>query len=123
MARQRTLTSPRRGEIYLVSFDPTIGAEIKKTRPALIIQNDIANRYSPLTIVCAISSQYDEPPYPTEVLIRAPEGGMKVDSVILANQLRSVDRQRLVKRLGSLKPETMEKVDRALKLSLGLIAI
>ncbi len=123
MARHKTVSTPRRGEIYLVNFDPTIGAEIKKTRPALVIQNDIANRYSPLTIVCAITSQYDEPLYPTEVLVRTPEGGMRVDSIILANQVRSVDKQRLVKRLGLLRPETIQKVDQALRLSLSLVAI
>jgi mRNA interferase MazF len=123
MARQKTVISPKRGEVYLVNFDPTIGAEIRKTRPALVVQNDIANRHSPVTIVCAITSQYDEPVYPTETLLSPPEGGMKLQSVVLANQIRSVDRQRLVKRLGSVRPETMQKVDRALRLSLGLIAL
>ena len=123
MARHKTVSSPRRGDIYLVNFDPTIGAEIKKTRPALVVQNDIANRYSPLTIVCAITSHYEEPLYPTEVIVSAAESGMKVDSVVLANQIRSVDKQRLVKRLGSLKAETMQKVDRALRLSLSLVVI
>jgi mRNA interferase MazF len=123
MARQKTVISPKRGEIYLVNFDPTIGAEIKKTRPALVIQNDIANRHSPVTIVCAITSQYEEPLYPTETLLSPPEGGMKLQSVVLANQVRSVDKQRLVKRLGSVRPETMLRVDRALRLSLGLVTI
>jgi mRNA interferase MazF len=66
----------------LVSFDPTIGAKIKKTRPALVLQNDIANRASPITIVAAISSQFEERIYPTEVLIKAPEAGLAVDSVL-----------------------------------------
>jgi len=66
------LSYPKRGEIHLVSFDPTIGAEIKKTRPALILQNDISNQYSPITIVAAITSKFEEPLYPTEVLIKAP---------------------------------------------------
>ena len=57
----RKITYPKRGEVYLVNFDPTIGAEIKKTRPALIIQNDIANRWSPITIVAALTSQFDDP--------------------------------------------------------------
>jgi len=120
MAHKRAAITPKRGEIYLVNFDPTVGAEIRKTRPALVIQNDIANRYSPLTVVCAITSQHDEELYPTEVLIPASEGGIRAGSVVLANQIRSVDKQRLVKRLGSLKPETMQRVDRALELSLGL---
>ena len=123
MAQLLRMVVPKRGEIYLVSFDPTIGAEIQKTRPALIVQNDIANRHSPITIVCAITSRYEEPLYPTEVLILAPEAGVKVNSVVLANQIRFVDRQRLGKRLGSLRPETLHGVDRALRLSLGLVAI
>ena len=62
---------PRRGDIYLVNFDPTIGAEIRKTLPALVLQNDIANKSSPVTIVAAISSKFADPLYPTEVLISA----------------------------------------------------
>ncbi len=123
MARQKTVITPKRGEVYLVNFDPTIGAEIRKTRPALVVQNDIANRHSPVTIVCAITSQYEEPLYPTETLLSPPEGGMKLQSVVLANQVRSVDKQRLVKRLGSVRPETMLRVDRTLRLSLGLVTI
>src|ERR1051325_2195563 len=103
---------PTRGEIYLVNFDPTIGAEIKKTRPALIVQNDIANQHSPITIVAAITSKFDDQLYPTEVLVPAGDGGLTQDSVVLLNQVRSIDRQRLVKRLGTLTSETMERVDR-----------
>jgi mRNA interferase MazF len=123
MASKRPLNYPRRGEVYLVNFDPVIGAEIRKTRPALILQNDIANRYSPLTIVSAISSQFEEPLYPTEVLLKAGEGGTTKDSVILLNQIRSVDRRRLVRRLGTIRSESMQRVHRSLQISLGLIAI
>lgn len=121
MANHRALNYPKRGEVYLVNFDPTVGAEIRKTRPALILQNDIANRHSPITIVAAITSQFEEPLYPTEVFLAAGEGGMKVDSVALLNQIRSVDKKRLVKALGSLRPATMRRVDRALNVSLGLV--
>lgn len=121
MAKQKVI--PKRGEVYLVNFDPTIGAEIKKTRPALIVQNDIANRHSPITIVAAISSKFDDELYPTEVLITAPEGGLSVDSVALLNQVRSIDRTRLVKRLGTLKPTTLTQVDHALTVSLGLVEL
>ena len=123
MAQKPRVAHPKRGEVYLVNFDPTIGAEIKKTRPALIVQNDIANRYSPITIVAAISSKYEEPLYPTEVLIKASEGGLTVDSVVLLNQIRSIDRQRLVKRLGVLKSGTMREVDQALRISFNLIEL
>ena len=120
MAERRSVVPPKRGEIYLVSFDPTVGAEIRKTRPALVLQNNIANRHSPVTIVAAITSQFEEPLYPTEVFVTASEGGLTVDSVVLLNQLRSIDTQRLVRRLGRLSSETMRLVDRALLISLGL---
>jgi mRNA interferase MazF len=114
---------PQRGEIYLVNFDPTIGSEIKKTRPALILQNDVSIQYSPITIVSAITSQFTEPLYPTEVLIKAPEGGLQIDSVALLNQIRSIDKQRLIQRLGVLDTVTMEDVDTAIQISLGLVKL
>jgi mRNA interferase MazF len=123
MAAKRKLAQPQRGEIYLVSFDPTVGAEIQKTRPALVLQNNIANEYSPITIVAAITSKFDDPLYPTEVLVQSPEGGLTVDSVVLLNQIRSIDKQRLVKRLGKLTDETMALVDQSIQVSLGLIEI
>ena len=123
MAHKRAVNYPRRGEVYLVNFDPVIGAEIRKTRPALILQNDIANRHSPLTIVSAITSQFEEPLYPTEVLLKAGEGGTSKDSVILLNQIRSVDKRRLVRRLGTLSPESIQRVHRSLQISLGLVTI
>src|SRR2546426_9662710 len=123
MGEARGIKVVRRGEISLVSFDPTLGAEIQKTRPALVIQNDIANRYSPITIVAAITSTIDTRPRPTKVLVRAPEGGLSVDSMVLLNQIRSVDKQRLLKRLGKLSPGTMEDVNRALLISFGLVTV
>jgi mRNA interferase MazF len=117
------MSTPKRGDVYLVNFDPTLGAEIQKTRPALILQNDIANRHSPITIVAAISSKFEEPLYPTEVLISVPEGGLSVNSVVLLNQLRSIDRRRLVRRLGAVQPNTMAKVERSLQISLGLLKV
>jgi mRNA interferase MazF len=123
MAKDSRVTRPRRGEVWLVSFDPTIGAEIKKTRPALVLQNDIANRYSPVTIVAAITSQFEKRIYPTEVLIKASEAGLTADSVALLNQIRSIDRRRLVRRLGAVRPATMTNVERALMISLGLVRV
>lgn len=123
MAKAASLNYPRRGEVYLVSLDPTVGAEIRKTRPALIVQNDVANRYSPITIVAAITSQFEEALYPTEVFLRAPEGGLRRDGVVLLNQIRSVDKRRLVECLGRIESRTMERVGRALRISLGLVEI
>ena len=118
------MSRPKRGGIYLVNFDPTLGAEIRKTRPALILQNNIANRSSPITIVAAITSKFDETLYPTEVLITAREkAGLSVDSVVLLNQLKSIDKKRLVKRLGKLSAEKRAQVDRALRISVGLVKL
>ncbi|HHC25629.1 MAG TPA: type II toxin-antitoxin system PemK/MazF family toxin [Desulfobacterales bacterium] len=119
----KKINFPKRGYVFLVNFDPTVGSEIKKTRPALILQNDISNEYSPITIVAAITSQFDESLYPTEVLLQASEGGLKNNSVVLLNQIRSIDKQRLIKRLGVLKPNTMEKIEIALQISFGLIEV
>lgn len=113
----------RRGEVYFVSFDPTVGAEIQKTRPALILQNDVANRHSPITIVAAITSSIDEDVYPTEVRVRAREGGLARDSMVLLNQIRSIDKSRLVRRMGRLRAGTMAQVDRALAISLGRVPV
>ncbi len=113
--------TPRRGEVYLVNFDPTQGAKIQKTRPSLVIQNDVSNRRSAITVVAAITSRTDGRVYPTEVFVRAPEGGVRVDSLVVLNQVRSIDKSRLLKRLGSVEPETMQLVDRALEVSLGLV--
>ena len=96
---------------------------MQKTRPALVVQNDIANRYSPITIVAAITSTIDTRPRPTRVLVKAAEGGLSGDSMVLLNQIRSVDKRRLLKRLGKLSPVTLEDVNRALLISFGLVTV
>lgn len=115
--------APRRGDIFLVDFDPSIGSEIKKVRPALIVQNNIDNEYSPLVIVAAITSKFGEKLYPTEVFIRAAESGLGRDSVVQLNQIRSIDKQRLVRRVGSVGENTLSLVDKSILLSLGLIEL
>ena len=114
---------PRRGEIYLTALDPPVGHEIKKTRPTLVIQNDIANQYGLTTIVAAITSKVSTPPYPNEVLIHPRESGLQVASTIRLDQVRTVNRQRLIKRLGIANTEIMDRVDDAIKISLGLIKL
>lgn len=121
--RREAVAFPKRGEIYLADFDPVIGSEIAKRRPALVIQNDIGNRVSAITIVAALSSQVRQPLYPIEVLIHAPEGGLTADSAVRLNQLRTMDKSRLIKRLGKVSAATMATVDTAIKLSLGLIEV
>lgn len=118
---QGKIAFPRRGEIYLVQFDPTVGHEIKKTRPAVVVQNDVSNQYSPITIVAAISFQFSDPPFPRQVIIEPAESGLLKRSAVIVNQIRSVDRQRLVKKLGRLSPASTGRLDVALKISLGLV--
>lgn len=128
MAKNQTprqaLANLRRGEIYRVSLDPTVGHESKKTRPPLVIQNDIGNRYSPLTIVAAITSQVSPVAYPVEVVIEpTSSNGLGVRSAIRLDQIRTVDRQRLIQRLGQVDRGSMTKVDEAIRISLGLIEL
>lgn len=123
MAAREVGRYPKRGEVWLVNFDPTVGSEIRKTRPAAILQNDVGNRWSPITIVAVVTSQFTEPLYPTEVRVRRPEGGLTEESVILLNQIRSIDKQRLVKRLGALKPDTIARMNVALQVSVGLVRV
>ena len=114
----------RRGELYLVAFDPTVGHEIQKTRPALIIQNDVGNQYSPLTIVAAVTSKVPVMSFPVEVVVEPAKAvGLKIRSAIRLDQIRTINRQRLIKRLGSVDPTTMRKVDEAIKISLGLVEL
>ncbi len=112
---------PRRGEVYFVDFDPAFGAEIGKTRPAVILQSDVWNRTSPVTIVAAVTSKGGTRRYSTDVSISTREGGLWMDSRVLLNQIRTVDKRRLGRRLGFVSPTTMARVDRALRASLGLL--
>ena len=121
MRKKRVSISPKRGEVWIVNFDPTVGSEIRKTRPAVVLQNNIGNHFSAVTIVAAITSRSDESLYPVEAPIEPPEGGLPKRSVVLLNQIRTVDKKRMVKKLGMLTGGTMNAADRALLISLGLI--
>ncbi|HEX4134960.1 MAG TPA: type II toxin-antitoxin system PemK/MazF family toxin [Bryobacteraceae bacterium] len=115
---------PQRGEIYLTALDPTIGREIQKTRPALIVQNDVSNRLTGVTIVAPITSTVRFPLNPVHVLLPAGQDtGLPMTSVAVFSQIRAVDRTRLIKRLGAVDTGTMEQVDEAIRISLGLIAL
>lgn len=115
----RKVVHPRRGEVWLVDFDPTLGAEIQKTRPAVVIQNDVGNRVSPITIVAAITSTVKRV-YPFQVFLPTGEGGLDNDSVVTLNHIRSIDRQRLVRRIGSVSDDTLKSIDRAIIVSFGI---
>jgi mRNA interferase MazF len=117
----KTLAPPRRHEVWLLALDPTVGSEIQKTRPAVVVQNDHSNRTAQTTIVAPLTSTIRPRIYPTEVLVAAGEGGCRVDSVILLRQIRCVDRIRLVKRLGAVRGDTLDSIDHALLITLGLL--
>ena len=121
--RAKEIALPRRGDIYLVDFGCRPGSEIEKTRPALVIQNDVSNRHSPITIVAAITLKFDVLPYPTEVVMETAESGLEQRSVILLNQVQSVDRRRLVRRIGRAEGEAMRRVRKGLEISLGVVEI
>jgi mRNA interferase MazF len=112
----------QRGDIVIVDLNPTRGAEESKIRPCVIIQNDIGNKYSPVTIIACITTG-DKAIFDTEVEVKAPEGGLKNNSLILLNQIRTIDKTRIIDCWGTLKPETIEKINEALKVSLALIDI
>jgi len=111
----------RRGEIYYADLSPVVGSEQGGIRPVLIVQNDIGNKYSPTVIVSAITSQINKAKLPTHIEISASEYGLPKDSVILLEQIRTIDKKRLKDKIGYLSPEMMKKVDEALEISFGLI--
>lgn len=110
--------SPRRGEVWLVSLDPTTGHEVKKTRPAVVVTSDVYNEFNWVVLVVPLSShptaEYDQ------VLVHPPEGGLSSLSVTLPDQLRAVDRRRLVKKLGNVTPATLSRIDHTLRIVLDL---
>ncbi len=113
------MVSIKRGEIFLVNFDPTVGAEVKKTRPALVVSNDISNTHSPLVSISPITSNVTKV-YSFEVEIPPRTGGLQTRSKAMVNQTRAVDKIRLIRKMGSLPPQIMTDVDRALKLHYDL---
>lgn len=109
-----------RGEIYFAELNPVTGSEQGGTRPVLIIQNDTGNTYSPTTIVLAITSQMNKAKLPTHVEVPRTESGLTRDSVILAEQMRTIDKSRLKKKVASLQPRTMQRINQAMAVSIGL---
>jgi mRNA interferase MazF len=109
----------RRGEVFLVNFDPTVGAEAKKTRPAVVVSNDINNAHSPIVSISPITSNVIKV-YSFEVEIPSGLGGLKSRSKVMVNQTRAVDQIRLMKKFGRLPEPIMKEVDRALRLHYDL---
>ena len=110
----------RRGEIYCADLNPIIGSEQGGVRPVLVLQNDVGNRFSPTVIVAAITSQICKARLPTHVPIACEGTGLQKDSVVLAEQIRTLDKRRLREHIGTLKPEVMDRVTTAVKISLGV---
>ncbi|MFH1500338.1 MAG: type II toxin-antitoxin system PemK/MazF family toxin [archaeon] len=110
----------KRGDIFLANLEPVRESEQGGIRPVLILQNDISNKHSPVTIIAAITSKIFEKEFPTNVFILKKDSKLDKDSTILLNQIRTIDNSRLVRRIGSLDNFIINKVDRALKVSLAL---
>lgn len=110
----------KRGEIYYADLSPVVGSEQGGVRPVLIVQNDIGNRFSPTVIAAAITSQRDKNNLPTHIEVDARDCGLSKDSIVLLEQVRTIDKRRLRERMGSLDGGDMGKVNEALSVSFGL---
>lgn len=113
----------KRGDIYYANLSPVVGSEQGGHRPVLVIQNDVGNKYSPTVIVVAITSQISKAKLPTHVEVSSKQYNLEKDSVILLEQLRTIDKRRLKEKVTHLGEEFMTKVDEALRISLGLVQI
>ena len=111
----------RRGELYYADLSPVVGSEQGGVRPVLIVQNDVGNKFSPTVIAAAVTSRIDKAKLPTHVELSAAECDISKDSVILLEQIRTIDKQRLKEKVCHLDAKTLHRVDRALKISLELI--
>lgn len=109
-----------RGEIYKAALDPVLGSEQGGTRPVLIVQNNVGNKYSPTVIALAVTSRLSKARLPTHIEVERGVAGLPRDSLILAEQMRTLDKQRLLSRMGALPAELMAQVERAMRMSLGL---
>ncbi len=110
----------RRGDIYYADLSPVVGSEQGGLRPVLIVQNDVGNRYSPTVIAAAITSKLGKAKLPTHIDIYASRVGLTKDSVILLEQIRTLDKRRLREKMGHLDDEIMQKVNMAISVSFGL---
>ena len=110
----------RRGDIYYADLSPVVGSEQGGIRPVLIVQNDVGNRHSPTVIAAAITSRINKNRLPTHIEVDAQSYGLARDSIVLLEQIRTLDKRRLKERMGHLDREAMERVDRAISISFGL---
>lgn len=110
----------KRGDIFYADLSPVIGSEQGGVRPVLVVQNDVGNKYSPTIIVSAITSQINKARLPTHIEINAPDFGLPKDSVVLLEQIRTIDKKRLREKIGKFDEDMMRRVDEALRISIGL---
>ena len=110
----------KRGDIYYADLSPVIGSEQGGIRPVLIVQNDVGNKFSPTVIAAAITSQRDKTNLPTHIKVDADGCGLSKDSIVLLEQIRTIDKQRLKEKMGSLDVSSMNAIDKALSVSFGL---
>ena len=108
-----------RGEVFYADLSPVVGSEQGGVRPVLIVQNEIGNRHSPTVIAAAITSRLDKTRLPTHINIRAADTGLAKDSVVLLEQIRTIDKTRLKEKIGELPEDVMKEVNNALLISLG----
>ncbi len=113
----------KRGDIYYADLSPVIGSEQGGVRPVLVIQNDVGNRYSPTVIAAAITSQINKAKMPTHIEIDSEDCGLSRDSVVLLEQVRTIDKRRLKEKIGHLDGDIMRQVNTALEISFGLSGI
>ena len=112
--------SVKRGEIYYADLSPVVGSEQGGIRPVLIVQNDVGNRHSPTVIAAAITSQKEKAKLPTHIELNASSCGLSKDSVVLLEQIRTIDKKRLKERMGEIDRSSMNRVNNALSISFGL---
>jgi len=110
----------KRGDVVLVNLDPVVGSEQGKIRPVLIIQNNISNEYSPTTIIAPITSKIYSKEFQTNVFLPKKDSGLDKDSTILLNQIRTIDKSRISKRLSAVNEQIMKRVNMSIKSSLDL---
>ena len=110
----------KRGDIYYADLSPVVGSEQGGVRPVLIVQNDTGNKHSPTVIAAAITSQREKAKLPTHIELRAASCGLSRDSVVLLEQIRTIDKRRLKERMGELDAPAMSQVNNALEISFGL---
>jgi mRNA interferase MazF len=110
----------RRGDIYYADLSPVVGSEQGGVRPVLIVQNDVGNRFSPTVIAAAITSQRTKANLPTHIMVNAQTTGLAKDSIVLLEQVRTIDKHRLKERMGCLDTQAMSQVDQALSVSFGI---